>query len=336
LIPGEENFRLLSSAEKASMRARGLTQQLLTFARGGSPVKNTASIRQLLKESVAFVLRGSNVKCKYSIARDLWAVDMDEGQMAQVISNLAINAMQAMPEGGTINVKAENITAGKRKFSSLKVGRYAKISIEDQGIGIPEEHLQKVFDPYFTTKKGGSGLGLATAYSIVRNHSGHVEVDFEVRDGTAFNIYLPASEQKAPKRKKERKQPVKMLGKRVLVMDDETDIRESVGAALKLFGYDVTFSSDGAGTVKMYKKAMKSGRPFDAVIMDLTIPGGMGGKEALEKLFKIDPGVRAIATSGYSNDPVMADFKKHGFCNIIPKPYRIEDLSRVLHKVIKK
>lgn len=331
--PEDKIFRQLTSAEKATLRAQKLTHQLLTFAMGGVPIKQIISIAELLEESIDFTLKGSNVSCNYSIAKDLWAVEIDEGQINQVFSNLTINAQQAMPEGGILTVRAENITADIDTPFLLKGGKYIKISVEDHGFGIPEEQLSRIFDPYFTTKQKGSGLGLATTYSIIKNHDGHIMVESKSGIGTIFHIYLPASGKEVLAKKDLEEGPIAGNGK-ILLMDDEAEIREATGEALTFMGYDTSLAEDGIKTIELYKKAMESQNPFDAVIMDLIIPGGMGGKEAIKKLIEIDPDVRVIVSSGYSNDPVMADFKEYGFRDFIIKPYKIEDLGKVLHRVI--
>lgn len=326
-------FKMLVAAEKASVRAQNLTHQLLTFSKGGEPVKKTVSIRGLVEDSVDFALSGSNVSCEYSFAEDLWPVEVDEVQITQAISNLIINADQAMPEGGIINVSAKNVKLGKQDALPLKKGNYVKLCIQDQGHGIPEEHLPKIFDPYFTTKQKGSGLGLATTYSIIKKHDGYITVESEDGVGTTFHIYLPASQHKALTKTNARERIIRGKG-RVLVMEDEAGIRESMAEALAYFGYEAEFAEDGSSTITLYKKALESGRPFDVVIMDLTIPGGMGGEEAVKKLLEIDPSARAIVSSGYSNDQIMSDYKKYGFSGVITKPYQLGELSKVLHRVI--
>ncbi|MBA7519214.1 Sensor kinase CckA [subsurface metagenome] len=323
----------LTKAEKATLQAKNLTQQLLTFSKGGVPVKKVVSVSELLRESANFALRGSNVRVKFSSPDNLWSVEVDEGQVSQVISNLIINADQAMPKGGIIELFAENVTAAAEDSLPLKNGKYVKISIKDHGTGISEEHLPKIFDPFFTTKKKGSGLGLATSYSIVKKHGGCITAESQLGAGTTFSIYVPATKKKIPEQgySKERI----LFGKgRVLVMDDEEPIRELVAQMLSHCGYEVTTVKDGVEAMELYKKERDNGRPFDVVIMDLTIPGGMGGKEATQRLLEIDPGVKVIVSSGYSNDPIMADYKKYGFCGVIAKPYRIKELSEVLKKVI--
>jgi len=327
-------FKRLAAAEKAALQARDLTQHLLTFSRGGAPVKKAASITELLRDSVMFALTGSNVQCKFSIPADLRPLDVDEGQMNQVINNLIVNALQAMPEGGTIKVGAENIIVGAGQDLPLKEGKYVKISIEDEGIGISKAHLQKIFDPYFTTKQKGSGLGLAITYSIVRQHGGYIDVESDLGVGTKFSIYLPASSANMAAKERPGKEIIGGEGK-VLLMDDEEVVRDVAGEMLKHMGYTVEFAKDGIGAIDLYIKARSSGRPFDVVIMDLTIPGGMGGKEAIKRLREIDPSVKAVVSSGYSNDPIMADFRSYGFSGIVAKPYKIEELGRVLDTVRK-
>jgi PAS domain S-box-containing protein len=335
--PEAEVCDLLEEAEKACNSAKGLTRQLLTFSRGGTPVKKTASIQELIKDTSTFALRGSNVSYKFKAADDLSTVEIDEGQIGQVINNLVINASQAMPDGGVIRIAVENITVEADHNLPLDAGKYIKIIIKDSGIGIPEKNLSKVFDPYFTTKTTGSGLGLAATYSIIRNHGGHISVDSEEGAGTTFSVYLPASQNDALSGEKEVKVKETLLkgNGKILIMDDEEIIRRVAGKMVESLGYSNAFAEHGEQAVELYKEEMDKGTPFDAVIMDLTIPGGMGGRKAIEKLLEIDPGVRAIVSSGYSNDPVMANYKKYGFMGIIGKPYQMEELSEVLIKVLK-
>ena len=327
--PGEKIYERLIEAEKASLRAKDLAQQLLTFSSGGAPIKKTMFISELLKESALFALSGSNVQCEFSISNNLWAVEIDEGQINQAINNLIINAIQSMPEGGRIKLTAENVTVSEGE----KKGRYVKISIVDQGIGIPKEHLPKIFEPYFTTKQKGSGLGLAIVYSIIKKHDGYIEVETELGVGTTFKVYLPASLKNVFMRKglKEKIQTGK--GK-ILVMDDEESVRKVVGEMLVFLGYEVEFAKEGIEAIELYKKAKAQGQPFDAIIMDLTIPIGMGGKETINKLLEIDPTVKAIVSSGYSTDPVMTEFTKYGFKGFIIKPFKIKELGEVLYRVI--
>ncbi|MFH1563597.1 MAG: ATP-binding protein [Nitrospirota bacterium] len=332
---GKDIGTYLEGIEKSIARATALTHQLLTFARGGAPIKKTTSIMELLKDTTEFALHGSNTKCKFSISDDLWSVECDKNQISQVTNNLIINANQAMPEGGTIDVQAENLIVEKEQGIPISEGKYIKISIKDEGIGIAKEHLTKIFDPYFTTKQKGSGLGLATAFSIIQQHNGYIAVESELGAGTCFTIFLPATEEKIAIRKEGLDKVLRGEGK-ILLMDDEEDILKITGNILQGLGYEIETTRDGAEAIKLYKNAKESRRPFDALIMDLTIPGGMGGKEAIHELKEIDPDVRAIVASGYSTDPILADPEKYGFCGVIVKPYGIEEVSKILHSVIRK
>jgi two-component system cell cycle sensor histidine kinase/response regulator CckA len=333
--PDSKAVERLTEAEKASLRARDLTHQLLTFARGGAPVKKKVSIGELIEDSASFALRGTNIRPEYSLPDDLLSVEADEGQMNQVITNLVLNAEEAMPQGGVLNIRAENIEVKGGRDLPLPEGNYIEITIEDRGTGIPKEHLGRIFEPYFTTKQKGSGLGLATAYSIIRNHDGYITAESELGVGTTFHIYLPASKKPAPKKEEEVvvEAPAHSKGK-ILVMDDEQIIREMLGNMLPLAGYDVELTGDGAETIEHYNKARESGQPFDAVIMDLTIPGGMGGIEAVKKLLEIDPKAKVIVSSGYATDPIMSDYEKYGFSAVVTKPYSVRELEKILHGII--
>jgi PAS domain S-box-containing protein len=330
---GTSLYEFLEEAEKASQRATNLTQQLLTFAKGGAPVKETASLSEVLRESTSFSLRGSKVRADFVIPEGLWPVEIDVGQMNQVISNLVINADQAMPDGGVIQIQAENMSIGAGHGLPLEPGEYIRICIRDQGIGIPEKYLSKIFDPYFSTKHKGSGLGLTTVYSIVKKHDGHITVDSEVGVGTAFDIYLPASEKELAETKEVEGEVIKGHG-RILVMDDEESIRDLARQSLQRLGYEVELAADGKEAIEKYEKAGQSQNPFDAVILDLTIPGGMGGKECIRRLKEIDPGVKAIVASGYADDPVMANFGDYGFTLSVAKPFSIEKLGQGLHHLL--
>jgi PAS domain S-box-containing protein len=326
-------YENMESAENAIKRAVSLTHQLLTFSEGGAPIKKTAFINEIIEESAEFVLRGSNVKCGYKAADNLWTVEVDEGQMSQVIHNLVLNADQAMPEGGTIHIITENTVLAPDTGLPLQEGRYVKIVIQDEGVGIAEEHLQKLFDPYFTTKEMGRGLGLSISYSVVKQHEGYISAESELGVGTTFTIYLPASEKQIEEKETVEDTFVAGEGK-VLIMDDEEIIRETSGELLTYKGYKVECAKDGDEAIELYKHAMESSQPFDAVILDLTIRGGMGGKETVKKLLEIDPGVKAIVSSGYSNDPVLANFREYGFCGVFAKHDKVEELGKVVHKVI--
>ena len=323
----------LEEIEKATLHARTLTQQLLTFSKGGAPVKMALSLERLAGESVNLVLSGTSVTHSLSCDERLWAVDADEGQMSQAFSNLLINACQAMPGGGTIAIRMENVAIDRAGDPPLDAGHYVKLTFADEGVGIQPEHLPRIFDPYFTTKEGGSGLGLAVSYSIIRNHGGHIRVESAPGRGTTATVYLPASTRTVDARPTDPDELVRGSG-RVLFMDDEEMIRMVSGEILGTLGYEVEFAKEGREAVALYRQAREQGRPFDVVIMDLTIAGGMGGKEAIRLLREYDPGVKAIVSSGYSNDPIMARFQDHGFLDVIIKPYKSSELSAKLHRIL--
>jgi PAS domain S-box-containing protein len=332
--PGDKVVVMLNEMEKASIQAKNLTQQLLTFSRGGEPVKKLIDLAELVKNSATFSLRGSNVRCEFSISQDLLPTEVDEGQIGQVINNLVLNADHAMPEGGIIEICAMNITLTADNEFSLPAGPYLRTSFRDHGVGIAPDHLPKVFDPYFTTKQKGSGLGLTVAYSIIDKHNGRMTVESGLGHGTTFTIYLPASDKPASQPADEEKRLFVGKGK-ILVMDDEEFIRDVATQMLSKIGYEVSVANDGNQAIEMYRQAQKSGEPFDTVIMDLTIPGGMGGKEAIQKLKKLYPNVTALVSSGYSNDPIMSNFRDYGFQGVVKKPYRIQDMSDALRSLIK-
>jgi PAS domain S-box-containing protein len=317
----------LEKAEKATARAKDLAQQLLTFARGGEPVKKIIDVHRLLEEAAGFVLHGSNVRGEFTIPDDIWPVEADEGQLTQVIQNLALNAIQAMPEGGTVTISAENA------LFPAEGKKCVKISVADTGAGISEHNLQRVFDPYFTTKQQGSGLGLATCYSIIRKHGGKIRATSTLGKGSTFHISLPSSDKEIVFESYQRK-AVSNDSDRLLVMDDEEDIRELTQDILEELGYTVESVKNGTEALDLYRKRIEEGTPFSAVILDLTIPGGVGGQETIEKLLRIDPHVKAIVSSGYSTDPVMANYQDYGFSAVLVKPYRPQDLSKVLQELL--
>ncbi|MCA9472192.1 MAG: PAS domain S-box protein [Nitrospirales bacterium] len=331
-------FQRLNEAELASMRAQDLTQQLLTFAKGGTPIRKPASLSQIVEENTHFVLTGSNIKSELHIVKELWTVDVDVGQISQVIQNLVINAMQAMPSGGTLTVFGQNLTVTEEERAGhcqVSSGNWVKVSFIDQGIGIPKMHLSKIFDPYFTTKASGHGLGLATSYSIIKNHGGDLTVDSEVGIGTTFTVLLPASIESrviSPRRDA----PIQQGQGTILVMDDEAPIRKVLCEMLEVCGYGYQTAKNSHETLELFCEAKKNGTPFDAVILDLTIPGEMGGRIVIQKLLEIDPSVKAIVVSGYSNDPVLSNFKEYGFQGRIPKPFRLNEVSDAIQQVLNK
>jgi CheY-like chemotaxis protein len=305
----------------------------LTFSKGGAPIMSPASIDTLLSDTADFALSGSNVKCESMCPDDLWDVEIDEGQVSQVIQNLIINAAQAMPEGGVVRIGAENVLIEAGNALPLKEGRYIRITINDRGIGIPRHHLDKIFDPFFTTKQKGSGLGLSTAYSIIKNHNGLITVDSELGEGTVFYIYLPASEKKKVE-KEDHLQKVTAGQGKILVMDDEDIVLEATEEVLREIGYTVEVARDGIEAIDRYEEAMQANQPFDVVILDLIVPGGLGGQETIQRLLEIDPTVKAVVSSGYSTNPVIANHKEYGFAGAITKPFKIKELSTVLQKVM--
>ncbi len=336
LVKSEDKFfEVLTRAEKAANRAKDLTRQLLTFSKGEPFITKTSSIAELLKDTTSFCLRGSKVKYEFCVSDNLWPVEIDEGRISQVINNLIINANQAMPNGGIIRISTENVTIRANEGLPLKEGKYVKISIKDQGIGISEEDLHKIFDPYFTTKSDGSGLGLAMSYSIVNKHKGYITAESEVGVGTTFTLFLPSSEKEIFLVEKVVEEKLCFGQGKILVMDDDPDVSDTVGQMLTRLGYVVEFVKDGAEAIKLYKKAKESGQGFEAIISDLTIPGGMGAEEVIKKLHEIDPEVKVIVSSGYSNDRLITEYRRYGFSGVITKPYEIKGLSETLFKVIR-
>jgi len=326
----------LRAVETACRRAQDLTGQLLTFARGGAPVKTTTSVGDVVREAAHFALRGFAVRSDLRIPDDLRPVDVDVGQFSQVIHNLVINADQAMPGGGTVTIACENVSlsgAITGPPSLFTPGDYVLITVKDQGIGIPSEHLSKIFDPYFTTKQAGSGLGLSSSYSIIKRHGGYITVDSELGDGATFSIYLPASRHEPPEPLPDQLEPTLGSG-RILVMDDEGAVGDVAALMLERLGYEVAVARDGAEAMRIATDARDSGRAFDLAIVDLTVPGGLGGKEVVKELVTIDSSVGVIVSSGYSNDHVMSDYRQYGFAGVIEKPYTVAKLSAVVAAVL--
>jgi PAS domain S-box-containing protein len=331
LLPdGSAILEVLDEAEKAAARSQHLTQQLLTFARGGKPIKKVVNITGTIKDSATFALRGSKTKLELSLPEDLWLVEADEGQISQVLHNLVLNADEAMPEGGTLSITIGNHRQKRGEKLPVAAGNYVRIDVRDTGIGIAPEHLQKMYEPYYTTKRQGSGLGLTTAYSIIKNHGGYLLAESVLNQGSVFHIYLPASKKTVKGEKIMAAKKSTQAGGKVLVMDDDEIIRKMLVSMLKLAGYEVEATADGAEAVENYRQAMTQNNPYSAVIMDLTVPGGMGGKEAVVKLLEIDPDASVIVSSGYATDPIMSEYKKYGFSAVIAKPYSIKQLQETL------
>ncbi|MEN8134828.1 MAG: ATP-binding protein [Thermodesulfobacteriota bacterium] len=325
----------LKAAEKASIRAKDLTQQLLTFSKGGDPVKEASSLESIIKDSANFVLHGDKVACRYDIPEDLWLVDIDKGQISQVIQNLVLNASHAMPEGGIITVTCENISfTGRDALPLAKEGRFVKISIQDSGIGMSANVAEKIFDPYFSTKHEGSGLGLAITQSIINKHNGHISVESSPNIGTTFTIYLPASEKTIVQKQRSSGKDKSSSQAKILIMDDDEMVRTVAKEMLVQLGHEVALAAGGEEALEFYQESMKSDKHFDLVVLDITIPGGMGGQEAVRKILNIDPEAKVIVSSGYSNDPIMANFKNYGFCSAIVKPYQLQELSKVINQLL--
>ncbi|MBA2272119.1 MAG: CHASE3 domain-containing protein [Chthoniobacterales bacterium] len=338
LPPNDEMATRLNDAKNASMRARDLAQQLLTFARGGAPIKKTASIGKLIQDTVSFSLRGTHSRSEFTFGAELWPAEIDPGQISQVVANLVVNADQAMPNGGTLRVTCDNFVYNSDTtpvVADLLPGDYVRITIRDEGVGIPDNYLKRIFDPYFTTKPKGTGLGLATTYSIIKNHNGLITVDSQVHFGSTFTIYLPALRNHVmPVEAPRTISPVITGTGRVLIVDDEEAIRALVEFTLSRLGYEVTEAETALEGVNIYRAKLEAGERFDAVILDLTLPGGMGGKEALKRLIEIDPTVNAIVSSGYAMDATMSRYQDFGFRGVIAKPYEAAELGKIVHEVI--
>ena len=334
---------VIGTIEKACLYATDLTRQLLSFAKGSTPNRQVESLREVVREGVEFALHGSSLRCCFDLPDDLAPVEVDRSQIHQVINNLVINAIQASVEGGVLHVGARNVAVNREHpVATLEPGRYVRLSIRDSGTGIAPEHLARIFDPYFTTKRAGTGLGLATTYSIIKKHDGSIQAESEIGAGTTFHIYLPAT---SISQAVSVALPVAEFGGeaqrtpgggrgRILFMDDELILQELVGAMLEYLEFEVVCASNGEEAIVRFQEARLAGSPYDAVIVDLTVPGGMGGYETVQRLCAIDPSVRAIVSSGYSNDPMLADFRGHGFTGVIAKPYQMAELGRVLDEVI--
>lgn len=325
----------LEIAEDISLQVTDLSQRLLTYATGGLPILQEMDISTFLRDSTVSSLSKSNVHCDFSLPGNLWPVKADERQLNQVIRNLVLNAEQAMPEGGALRLSAQNIELDNTYNGDLKSGSYVMVTFEDSGVGIPKENQHKVFDPFFSTKEVSIGLGLTTTKSIIQKHKGQITLDSQLGVGSTFTLYLPVEADEIPVQKKwQEAESVEGPG-RILLMDDEAAIREVVNISLNKLGYTVTTSKDGTETLKKYNDSMSSGHPFDAVILDLTIRGGMGGQETIKRIKEINPEVRAIVASGYSDDPVMTNYRDYGFKGVISKPFRLAELSAILAEVIK-
>lgn len=327
--PDEELYVLLKEAEQAALQAKNLTQQLLTFSKGGAPMKKVVSILELIKSTTEFTLRGSNLIPEFNLPADSWATEIDVIQISQVIQNIVLNAKQAMSTGGKLRIQSENITVSPQSNLPLKSGKYLRISFEDSGIGIPRELLPKIFDPYFTTKDQESGLGLAISYSILKKHGGHIRVESQVGIGTTVFIFLPATTKPIPLKETNIPKIAVNQGK-ILLMDDEDFICKIAARMLSRFGFEVITVNHGEEALTQFRLARQQGAPFDAVILDLTIRGGLGGKDTMLRLRELDPQVKAFVSSGYANDPILSEYQKFGFLGVIAKPYKLQELESAL------
>ena len=338
--PQDMVYRLLNEVNEAAIVAKSLTQKLITFSRGGAPLKETTDMAALVHSVTEFSLSGSNIKCQFDVADDLWLVDVDKTQVSQAVHNLVMNAREAMPDGGVITVSANNVQNIDGEHVST-AGRWVRLSITDQGQGIAPENMAKIFNPYFSTKQRGNekgtGLGLSICHSIIRKHDGKMAVDSSPGAGTTVNLYLPASTKTLPAVSAAKpckvSTPIPGCG-RILVMDDEEMIINMAGRILARLGYETAFARNGSEAVALYGEALETDQPFDAVVLDLTVRGGMGGEEAIRHLLKIDPQTKAIVSSGYSDSPVMQDYKQYGFSASAGKPYSLIELSQVLDRVL--
>ncbi len=331
----EKTRSLLQSAEKASIRARALTQQLLTFASGGEPVRESMSLAEVIRDSASFVLHGSAVTCCYDISDDLWPVHADKGQISQVVQNIVLNARHAMPDGGVVDIACTNLPAGGSEYPLLNPAlKYIRISIADSGVGMSPEVLERIFDPYYSTKQEGSGLGLAITLSVINKHGGHVVVTSEPGRGTVFTIFLPVADVAAVPVSVKAEKTARLEPAGILIMDDEEPVLGILQSMLEAAGHRVYVSHDGRECVEVFRYLVKSGQPVDLAIVDLTVRGGVGGREAVALLHDNEPGLPVIVSSGYSNDPVMASYREFGFCGAVSKPYEFEDLLRTVNGVL--
>ena len=338
-VQDESDLRdLLAGAESAALRARELTRRLLAFSRGAASNRRVTSIADLAREATACVLEGSGTAYRFAFPEGLWPAEVDQEQMAMAIRLLVTNADQSMPQGGLVEIEAENVALEPSGAGPLPAGRYVRVTIRDHGAGIPRAHLARVFEPYFTTRHRQGGLDLAVAYSIVRGHGGHIVVESEPGRGSSFSVYLPAGRLSAPRPDPEIPaapgELPPLAGGRILIVDDEDLVRQTAGEMLKRLGCEVEFAGDGEEAIQRYQAMRAQGTPYDAIIMDLVIPGGIGGQEALARLRQIDPRVKSIASSGSATDPIMTNYSAYGFRAALPKPYMVADVRRALYKVI--
>ncbi|MCX5842021.1 MAG: ATP-binding protein [Deltaproteobacteria bacterium] len=338
LPPDHVSRQWLLTAVRSVDQTKDLTSRLITFSRCVGPLKKISDVTEIIRDAVHMNVKGTDIRVTFDFMESLWPAEVDDLQMKQVLYNLTTNAVEAMPEGGNLTVQAENALILAGEVLDLKEGSYLKITFADEGIGIPEEHLSKIFEPYFTTKKMGTqnglglGLGLAVCYSILKKHGGHITVKSQPGKGASFVLYLPARLYLAKEKKVKERLSTGTV--RVLIMDDEPHIREIDRANLERLGHVVAEVKDGQEAIDIYKKALDSGNPFDLVLLDLTVRQGMGGRMAMERLLKIDPSIKAIIASGFVDDPVIENYADYGFLGALKKPFKGEEMKRLLEKIL--
>ncbi len=334
-LKDEALLEALEKAENACFMAKTLTRELLTYTVGGGPIKRLTDLKELIEKNISFALSGSNVKAEVDIQEDLWQAEVDPDQISICLQNILLNARQVMPEGGKVFVRAKNLWLPAGNEFGLEEGPYIQIEVEDTGPGIPKEDLPKIFEPFFTTKEGGSGLGLFSCKRIVEAHGGRILAESPPGKGAIFRVIIPASPKETAKVEKapaEEKRPG--VSAKILIMDDEEGIREPIAEILRAHGFRVETAESGERALELFKKALEENDPFDLVILDLTVPGGMGGKELLPKLRELHPRVKAIVASGYSSDPVMEHYEDYGFNGAIIKPFAVKDLLQLVQRVL--
>jgi len=334
LDPGSKAAARLEAAESASGRASELAGKLLTFSKGGKPVRERIALESVVRDAALLAVHDTEARCGFEIAADLWAAEADAGQIGQAIGNLVINAVQAMPGGGTVRIRGENVIIGQGEMAYVKPGPYVKVEVADAGDGIQGRNLKRIFDPYFTTRENAMGLGLTIAYHIMKSHGGNLFVESEPGVGTTASLYLPASTGRARRVVQTGREATRDGQWRVLVMDDEDLVREMAIGMLEHLGCDARGARDGSEAIGMFKDAAMGGTPFDLVVLDLTVPGRMGGKEACARLLELDPDARVVVCSGYSSDPVMSDHTAYGFRGLLAKPFHLNELKRVVEQVL--
>jgi signal transduction histidine kinase/CheY-like chemotaxis protein len=325
---------LLEQAEDAAMRARSLTQQLLTFSRGGAPVTAVTSIQSLLKECSEFVLAGTGARCRFDLTDDLGLVEVDEGQLSQVVANLVLNADQAMSGGGEVLISARNVSLESDNRLPLPAGHYVRISVRDRGVGIPPENIGRIFDPFFTTREFGRGLGLTTSFTIVRKHGGHLGVESQPGHGSTFHVYLPVSTTETEVAPRRAVTPPRGTGN-ILVVDDEEAVRNVAEITLTKLGYQVTATASGEEAVEVLRQVNAHGGSFDVTVVDLTMPGGIDGVETFRRMRAIDPTLCGIVSSGYANSSVMSSYRDYGFSAAIDKPYTFTRLADAVQSALR-